>query len=89
MQKDKEYSPEFKAKIVSDYSDNNLSLQELSFKYDVSCAEISKWVNTVKKNITSIFSEEVSSSSMVVKLLLKRLEKEGIPQIQAIRDRKL
>ena len=50
-QKFKKYSPEFKEKILKEYSDGVETTGTLSLKYDVPLKTIKSWIAKTKRNI--------------------------------------
>ena len=50
-QKFKKYSPEFKEKILKEYSDGFETQRTLSLKYDVPLKTIKSWIAKTKRNI--------------------------------------
>lgn len=61
MNKRKNYSAAFKAKVAIDAIKGDLTLPELASKYDVNPKLISKWKQEAVKNLQGIFEGRVKS----------------------------
>ena len=62
MNKRKNYSATFKAKMALDAIKGDLTLPELSQKYDVHPKLISKWKQDAVKNMHAIFEGKIKSA---------------------------
>jgi len=56
----RKFSPEFKAKVALEAVKNQLTLSELSKKFEVNAVMISKWKGELLENMSSVFEKEPS-----------------------------
>jgi len=54
----RKFSPEFKAKVALEAVKNQLTLSELSKKFEVNAVMISKWKGELLENMSSVFEKE-------------------------------
>lgn len=62
MNKRKNYSAAFKAKVALDAIKGEMTLPELASKYNVNPKIISKWKQEATKNIQGVFEGKIKSS---------------------------
>jgi len=74
--KKKRLSYEEKCKIVREYKESNLTLYQLSVKYDISNSTISVWVKLVERKGYEALESHKSRHSKTGKRMVKRLPKE-------------
>ena len=74
--KKKRLSYEEKCKIVREYQESNLTLYQLSAKYDISNSTISVWVKLAEREGYEALDSHKSRQSKTGKRMVKRLPKE-------------
>lgn len=69
----RKFSPEFKAKVALEAAKEQLTLAQLSQKYEVNAVTISKWKSEFLANMSAAFTTQKESSNVEPEVPVEKL----------------